>query len=96
MRYSEIKQFIIEALSPYRPEKIGIFGSYSREQDRKNSDLDVLVRFGITPSFIQLIELENKLSEKLGISVDLVTEGAIKNQRIKKSIEQDLDVIYEV
>jgi len=95
MKYSEIKQQIIEALSPYHPEKIGIFGSYSRGQGRNNSDLDVLVRFGDTPSFIQLIRLENELSEKLNIKVDLVTEGAIKNQRIRKSIEQDLDVIYK-
>ena len=41
------------------------------------------------------INIENTLSEKLGIKVDLVTEGAIKNDRIKKSIQKDLQIIYQ-
>jgi len=95
MGYAEMKRQIIDALSPYHPKRIGIFGSYSRGQDHNNSDLDVLVRFGEALSLIQLIRLENELSEKLGIQVDLITEGAIKNQRIRKSIEEELDVIYD-
>ena len=90
-----MKRQIIDALSPYHPKRIGIFGSYSRGQDHNKSDLDVLVRFGEALSLIQLIRLESELSEKLGIQVDLITEGAIKNQRIRKSIEEELDVIYE-
>jgi len=42
-----------------------------------------------------LIKIENELSELLGLKVDLVTEGAIKNERIRKSIQQDLQIIYE-
>jgi predicted nucleotidyltransferase len=39
---------------------------------------------------LTLIKLENDLSEILGVKVDLVTTGALKNKRIKKSIQKDL------
>jgi len=39
---------------------------------------------------LTLIKLENDLSEILGVKVDLVTTGALKNKRIKKSIKKDL------
>ncbi len=44
---------------------------------------------------LQLVRIENELSERIGKKVDLVTEGAIKNERIKKSIKKDLRVIFE-
>ncbi|HAX92370.1 MAG TPA: nucleotidyltransferase, partial [Bacteroidales bacterium] len=41
-------------------------------------------------SLLTLIRLENELSEIIGIRADLVTTGALKNKRIKKSIQKDL------
>lgn len=43
---------------------------------------------------MQLIRLENELSEKLGIKVDLVTEGALTNAQLKKEIFKDLNIIF--
>jgi predicted nucleotidyltransferase len=56
----------------------------------KGSDIDILVEFKKPPSLLSLIKLENDLSEILGVKVDLVTTGALKNERIKKSIKKDL------
>ena len=39
--------------------------------------------------------LKYELSGKLGIKVDLVTEGSLKNERVKRSIHQDLKMIYQ-
>ena len=85
---------IIASLKDYNTEMIGIFGSFARNENTKKSDIDILVRFRKAISLLQLISIENSLSDKLGIKVDLVTEGAIKNKRIKTQIKKDLQVIY--
>lgn len=91
----KISKIILASLKRFNPEIIGLFGSYSRNENKEGSDLDILVRFKDSISMFQLIRIENDLSEKLGIKVDLVTEGAIKNSRLKSRIEKDLQIIYK-
>jgi len=90
MDQSEIKNIILSHLKGFDPIKVGIFGSFARGDNKKGSDIDILVEFKESPSLLTLIKLENDLSEILGIKVDLVTTGALKNKRIKKSIKKDL------
>ncbi len=81
--YPELKQ-------KYRVAKLGIFGSYIRHEQRKGSDLDLLVTFEEIPSLFQYIELENLISDSLGIKVDLVMEEALKpniKERILKEVQ---------
>lgn len=87
--------YIIQSLQAYQPQKIGIFGSYARHENTVNSDIDIFVKFKNALSLLQLIAIENEISEKIGIKVDLVTEGAITNEKMKKSIEKDLEIIYQ-
>jgi predicted nucleotidyltransferase len=63
--------------------------------DRLVHDIDILVRFKSTLSLLQLVHVENLMSQKLGIQVDLVTEGAVKNRILKESIQQDLQIIFQ-
>jgi predicted nucleotidyltransferase len=90
MNQSEIKNIILSHLKEYDPLKLGIFGSFARGDNKKESDIDILIEFKESPSLLTLIKLENDLSEILGIKVDLVTTGALKNKRIRKSIKKDL------
>jgi uncharacterized protein len=90
MNQSEIKNIILSHLKGFNPIKVGIFGSFARGDNKKGSDIDILVEFKEAPSLLTLIKLENDLSEILGVKVDLVTTGALKNKRIKKSIQKDL------
>lgn len=90
MNQSEIKNIILSHLKGFDPIKVGIFGSFARGDNKKGSDIDILVEFKESPSLLTLIKLENDLSEILGVKVDLVTTGALKNKRIKKSIKKDL------
>ena len=62
----------------YRVESLGVFGSYVRREQRPDSDLDVLVTFRETPSLLKFIELENYLSDVLGVKIDLVMKDALK------------------
>jgi predicted nucleotidyltransferase len=59
------------------------------------SDIDILVNFRNGISLLKLIHLENELSDKLGVKVDLVTEGSITNKRIKQRIENELQIIFK-
>jgi predicted nucleotidyltransferase len=90
MDQSEIKNIILSYLKGFDPIKVGIFGSFARGDNNKASDIDILVEFKESPSLLTLIKLENDLTDILGVKVDLVTTGALKNKRIKKSIKKDL------
>jgi len=90
MDQSKIKNIILSHLKEYNPVKVGIFGSFARGENTEGSDIDILVKFKESPSLLTLIKLENVLTDILGIKVDLITTGAIKNKRIKKSIMKDL------
>ncbi len=61
------------------------FGSYTRGQQSKESDLDILVEFYETIDLFMYMELEEFLSEALGIKVDLVMKDTLK-PRIKEKI----------
>ncbi|MHA1973341.1 MAG: nucleotidyltransferase family protein [Candidatus Hodarchaeales archaeon] len=74
-------------------EEIGIFGSLVRNEQKKGSDIDILVAFypGVEMDLITFVELEEYLFNLLGIKVDLVMKSALK-PRIGKQILQE--VIY--
>ncbi len=89
MTIGEIKEAFWEQKSTlrdrYNVESIGIFGSYVRGEQKKKSDLDVLVEFYRTIDLFTFVELEDFLSEVLGVKVDLVMKNALK-PRIKDRI----------
>ena len=73
----EIQQKIINYLLAYNPELIGIFGSYARNEQTNNSDIDILVSFKGKITLIDLSRIKNELSETLEINVDLVIQKAL-------------------
>lgn len=88
-------KIIIDYLHQYNPAKIGIFGSYAREENRPDSDLDILINLNTAISLFQLVRMERELSELLGVKVDLVSDGAIKNKKLRNYIEADLKIIFQ-
>lgn len=73
----------------YLVDRVALFGSYVHHREKDTSDLDLLVSFKEAPSLLRFIELENCLSDRLGVKVDLVMENALK-PRIGQRIQQDL------
>lgn len=69
----------------HKVSSLGVFGSYVRGEQRKKSDLDILVEFENTPGLIKFMGLENELSDRLGVKVDLVMKDALK-PRIGKRV----------
>ncbi|MDG6027584.1 MAG: nucleotidyltransferase [Candidatus Brocadia sp.] len=59
--------------------QIGLFGSYTRDEQHKKSDVDILVEFEKGyKDFFNYLRLKSYLEEILGASVDLVMKEAIK------------------
>ncbi len=94
-RFDEIKDTLKKCLpilrSKYGVKEIGIFGSYVRGEQENRSDIDILVSFEETAriDLIKFVELENYLSELLGVKVDLVMKSALKpviGRRILKEV----------
>ena len=69
----------------YHVDSIEVFGSYIRNKQKSKSDLDILVTFIKIPSLLKFLELENYLSDTIGIKVDLVMKDSIK-PRLRNSI----------
>jgi hypothetical protein len=83
---AELKSLLREH-APYLAERygvqiIGVFGSYVRNEQRPDSDLDLLVELSRPPkiSLIGLVELEETLSQALGVRVDIAIRKDLRNR----------------
>lgn len=76
--------------------KAYIFGSYARNEQTKDSDLDILVDVDSTAnvSLFEFGRMLEDLKELLKVDVDLVSEDGI-SKHIKPFIEKDKVLIYE-
>jgi uncharacterized protein len=88
------QDIIIRELLQYKPILIGIFGSYARNENNSESDLDILVSFDSDITLFDIIGLEQELTKKLGVKVDLVTEKSL-SKKIEPYINQNLINIYK-
>lgn len=66
-------------MEQYHLNMIGIFGSYTRNEQKPESDIDVVVDFDESPG-IRFIDLAGKLENLLGHKVDLVSRNGIKSK----------------
>jgi len=71
--------------------RIGLFGSYSREEQGPGSDVDLLVEFEKPIGFFRFLAIEDYIKERLGVKAELVTEDALK-PRMKPHVLEE--VIY--
>ena len=92
MLTQEQKNIILHILAPFQPSLVGIFGSYARNEAKKESDIDIIVDFEKRYSLFDLIDLEEQLAIALHCKIDLVTSKAI-HPSLKKYIEKDLQLI---
>jgi hypothetical protein len=77
-KIKHLKQLLPDLQRTFGVRSLGIFGSYVRGQQRRKSDIDILVDFDRDPTFFTFIRLENRLSRELGLKVDLVMKDALK------------------
>jgi predicted nucleotidyltransferase len=76
----------------YGIRKIGLFGSFVKEQADEASDIDLVVEFE-RPIGLRFIELAEYLEHLLGRKVDVLTPAGIKGiriERVARSISQSI------
>lgn len=78
---------------PYKPVKIGIFGSTARGEESDHSDIDILYQLRDSVGLFKLIHLKDELEQKLNKKVDLISEK-YAHPKIKPYIMKDLKIIY--
>lgn len=93
MTTSDQNSKILNYLRSYEPEWIGIFGSWARGDNRPDSDLDILIKLAKPVSLLTFVRMQRELSEVLGVTVDLVSDGGLKNERMRQYVFRDLKLI---
>lgn len=84
-----LRQEIPRLRQDYAVRSLALFGSYVRGEQRRGSDLDVLVEFSEIPGMLRFLDLERDISHLVGIPVDLVQKEALKpaiGRRIEKEV----------
>lgn len=75
-----LREHKAELAEKYGVREIGLFGSYVRGEQRRRSDVDILVEFDVVPGLLRFLELEEYLSRLLGVRVDLVRRASIRKE----------------
>jgi len=82
----------------YGVVRLDVFGSALGEDFRPDeSDVDLLVEFGPMDGYAKAVayfDLLDELEELLGVEVDLVMTGAVKNRYIARDIERTRRLLY--
>ena len=90
---ADIQKAIQPILGKYAIKRASIFGSYARQEARKDSDIDILVEFSSTISLLKFVTIQLELEDILGKKVDLVEISTIKPQ-LKANILKEQIPIY--
>lgn len=80
-----------ELKDKYAVNEIGIFGSYTKEEQIETSDIDILVDFQKAIDLLTFVHLKNHLSKLLNVNVDLVMKKSLKPNIGKRILRE---VVY--
>lgn len=94
MNKEEIFEKIVCILKNQGAKKISVFGSYVRGEEKPDSDIDIVVEFLERKSLLDIVGIEQGVSDALGIKVDLLTEKFISPYLLDR-VRQEMVVIYE-
>jgi predicted nucleotidyltransferase len=85
----KLRELMPELKNHYGVERIGLFGSFARNDVTEKSDIDILVKLE-DPSFLKLARLLNFLEDTFHKKVDITTQHKYLSPRFVKIIERDL------
>lgn len=76
-KLEEIKKKALPILKSNDVVRAGIFGSFARGESKKESDVDILVRFKGRKSLFDLARLEMELEKKIGRKTEVLTYDSL-------------------
>ena len=75
----------------YKIEQIGLFGSYARGEEGKNSDIDIFVK--MKPNLLDMVGLKLQTEEDLSKKVDIIREHKNIKPFLLKMIKKNLTYV---
>ena len=90
---SEITKKIIPLLKEYRVTKAGIFGSYARGEQKKNSDVDILIKIHDDAGLLTLIGLKLELQKAIKRKVDLVEYDTLRLELKNNILKDEIQIL---
>lgn len=82
-----LKQHYNEFHSKYNVEKIGLFGSYARDEATEYSDIDIAV--SMSPKLFDMMSIKEQIENDLHKKVDIVRLRPKMNTYLKERILKD-------
>ena len=83
-----LKEHYSEFKNKYNVEKIGLFGSYARDEATENSDIDIFVK--MKPSLFDMVAIKEQIENDLNRKVDIIREHKNIKPIFLKMIKKDL------
>ncbi len=80
---------IYEIAEKHGVSNIRVFGSVARGEEKKNSDVDLLVALGKKTSLMTLVRLEKSLEKETGRKVQIISDKAV-NKHLKTQIFSEI------
>lgn len=88
----EIERKIIPILRKNKVKRAGIFGSHARGEQKKNSDIDILVELDEKWDLFDVIGLKITLEKILKKKVDLVEYDTIREELKKNILSEEVPI----
>jgi len=92
--FEEMCSIVSPVAARYGVEKVYLFGSRARGDDREGSDYDFYIKPGKLRGLIKLNGLIFALADALGTEVDVIPEGAV-DESFGREILRDRRLVYE-
>ena len=83
-----LRKFKEEFGEKYGIEKLGIFGSVARGEQKEDSDIDICVQLQ-NPDYFTRMEIKESLEQRFEVKVDVVSLTAIMRNLFRNHIEKD-------
>lgn len=83
-----LKEHCSEFQDKYHVEKIGLFGSYARDEAKPDSDIDIFVR--MKPSLFDMVAIKEQIENDLNKKVDIIREHKNIKPILLSMIQKDL------
>ena len=90
---TKLKPKIVSIIKKQGIKKAGIFGSYAKGEQKKNSDIDILIEPTKEMSLFDVIRLENELKKRLNKKVDLITYASIHHLLKDRILNEEVRII---
>lgn len=92
--FEKFRNKVVPILKRYKIKKAGLFGSYVRGEQKKNSDIDVLVEIKDKKmSLLGFIHIKNDLERALRKRVDLVEYKLVRPELKKLILKEEVRIL---